>query len=440
MLVGVAAILAVTSVLGGVGEVGVVPGTSDIPHAVAISLADAPTAGSGDSVFGTKTMLGILSQLDPARISQYVQGHSDAVSTLLVNPPAAAKVGAGWAALGAREKDALVNGAPGLIGNLDGVPFSVRNRANTLELNRTISDMETQLKGHLGKGVRLQMQRSLQTLRSVQKAATTPAGGASRSLVILDVSGETRAAIAVGDLATARFVSYLVPGMYFSVEEQVVDWAKTADTLYAEQKQWLRRSFGCRACAGTPGVATVAWIGYQTPQLLNVGGLQLATEGSDYLEHALDGIRALRSGDEPYVTIMAHSYGSTAALMALERHTVAVDALALLGSPGSDAQSVTDLNVANNNVYVGQAGFDPVVHTAFFGSDPGSASYGAIPMGVNGTIDPFGGAELGASTGHNGYFEAGSESMRNLALIGIGQGSLVASGTDTTTQLADGKR
>jgi Alpha/beta hydrolase of unknown function (DUF1023). len=444
VLVGVAAILAMTSVLGGVGEIAVVPSTVsvsvDIPAAVASSLSGAPTAGSGDSVFGSKAMLGILSQLDPGRITRYVQAHPDAVSSMLASPPAATKVSSGWSALDSREKAALVKGAPGLIGNLDGVPFSVRARANSIGLHRAIADTEQQLKGRLGKGIRLQLMRTLETLRSVRQAATAPEGGAKRSLVIFDVSGETRAAIAIGDLSTAQFVSYLVPGMYFSVEQQVVDWATTADSLYTQQKQWLRRAFGCRSCAGTPGVATVAWIGYQTPALLNVGGLQLANEGSDYLEHALDGIRAVRSGDEPYITVMAHSYGSTAALMTLERHTVSVDALALLGSPGSDAQSAAKLSVKNDNVYVAQAGLDPIVHTAFFGSDPGAASYGAMPMGVGGTIDPFGGAALSASTGHNGYFGADSESMRNLALIGIDQGELVVSGAGQTTQLADGSR
>jgi hypothetical protein len=327
-----------------------------------------------------------------------------------------------------------------LVGNLDGVPFAARNRANDIQLRRTIADTRRRLKGELGKGIRLQLQRQLKTLEGVRRAATTPPGHATRSLVILDIGTTTRAAIAIGDLSTARYVSYLVPGMYFSVDQQVQDWTSTADDLHEEQQQWLRRSFGCRACSTTIGVATVAWIGYQTPGLLDVGGLQLATEGAGYLEHALEAVRALRAGDEPYLTVIAHSYGSTAALMALERHTVHVDALALLGSPGSDAQSASALDVTPGNVFVAQAGLDPVVHTAFFGSDPGAPSYGATPIGVTGATDPFGARPLGASTGHNGYFTPGSECMRNLALIGIGKQDLVIEGGRPTTQLADGHR
>lgn len=455
MLVGVAAILAMASVLPGASGIGAAPATNDVAALSAAvssaadsslaapsvsSLADAPTAGSGDSVFSVQSTLGLLTRLNRTHIAEYVQAHPDAVNSLLASPPDAGRMASDWSTLGTHVRNDLISGAPGLVGNLDGVPFAARNRANGIELRRTIADTRRTLKGEIGKGIRLQLQRQLKTLEGVRRAATTPAGHAKRSLVILDVGSTTRAAIAIGDLSTARYVSYLVPGMYFSVDQQVEDWTSTADELHDEQQQWLRRSFGCRACSTTIGVATVAWIGYQTPGLLDVGGLQLATEGAGYLEHALEGVRALRAGDEPYLTVVAHSYGSTAALMALERHTVHVDALALLGSPGSDAQSASDLDVTRGNVFVAQAGLDPVVHTAFFGSDPGSPSYGATPIGVTGATDPFGARPLSASTGHNGYFSPGSECMRNLALIGIGKQNLVIEGGRPTTQLADGHR
>ncbi|MCX7522155.1 alpha/beta hydrolase [Microbacterium sp. STN6] len=409
------------------------------PGAQAHALADPSIAGGGDATFSSKTMLGILGQLDPARVSGYVAAHEEAVSTLITAPPVATSVTAYWSGMNSDQQKALIDGAPRLIGNLDGVPFQARSRANRLQLTRAISDTRARLAGHAGKGVKLQLRHTLDTLLRVKEALKAPAGSPERSLVILDVGTNTRAAIAVGDVSTARYVSYLVPGMYFSVDQQLDDWVSTAENLYTEQRQWLRRSFGCRACAGTPGVAAVAWIGYQTPELLNVGGLALAQEGADYLEHGLEGLRALRAGDEPYVTVIAHSYGSTAALMALQRGSVSVDALALVGSPGSAAQSVHGLDVAGGNVYVGQAGFDPVVHTAFFGSDPGASAYGAIAFGVEGAKDPFGGAALAGSTGHNGYFTAGSESLRNLALIGIGQGGLVTPATGSATQLAAGR-
>jgi pimeloyl-ACP methyl ester carboxylesterase len=173
-------------------------------------------------------------------------------------------------------------------------------------------------------------------------------------------------------------------------------------------------------------VATVAWIGYETPHLLTVGSLDLAYQGANFLTQDIEGLQTLRAGDEPFVSVIAHSYGSTAAMIALQRRSFAIDAFAVVGSPGSAAQSVSELDVRGGNMYVGEAAWDPVVNTAFYGSDPGAASYGAHRMSVDGGTDPITHRQLGASYGHNGYFDVGSESLRNLALIGIDRGGYVS--------------
>jgi len=101
----------------------------------------------------------------------------------------------------------------------------------------------------------------------------------------------------------------------------------------------------------------------------------------------------------------------------------------MVGAPGSPAQSVRQLAVPAHDVFVGQAAWDGVATSGFFGSDPAAPSYGATPLGTSGGLDPVSGAELGPALGHNGYFSAGSEAMRNLALVGIGRGADVTSGT-----------
>jgi pimeloyl-ACP methyl ester carboxylesterase len=148
----------------------------------------------------------------------------------------------------------------------------------------------------------------------------------------------------------------------------------------------------------------------------------------------------MRKGNEPYVSLLAHSYGSTAALMALTEYDFHVDALALVGSPGSAAQSVDELHVRHGNVYVGEADWDPVPNSSFFGSDPGAASYGARPMGVRGTIDVITHERLLGSTGHNEYFSPGTESMRNMALIGIDKGEFVSTSGPSPERAAAASR
>ena len=50
-------------------------------------------------------------------------------------------------------------------------------------------------------------------------------------------------------------------------------------------------------------------------------------------------------------------------------------------------------------------------------------------MGVGGGVDIITKEVLLASSGHNEYFSAGTESMRNFALISIGKGGYVTDGS-----------
>ena len=97
----------------------------------------------------------------------------------------------------------------------------------------------------------------------------------------------------------------------------------------------------------------------------------------------------------------------------------------MVGSPGSPAESVGQLKVRDGNVWVADASWDPVSSTGVFGSQPLSPEYGAHHFGVGGAVDPITGDSLAGSVGHVDYFTNGSESFRNMALIGIGRGGFV---------------
>lgn len=439
MLVGFAAVLTVTSVVSGLTGASVVP--ADLPQPVSavasVSASGVSAAADGSGATGVSdlpsapngrgaavSLLGAVADVDASALPSFLDANRAKLESLLVETPAAADVSRLWKLIDPAKQKLLIQAAPHVIGNLEGVPYAVRGRANSLDLKQTISHVTTRLRSEHGRAERVGLQRQLETLENVEKALSKH-DGVTRTLVGLDPSSDAKAAIVVGDLSTARYVSVLVPGMYMSVGEQIEDWAKVAQEQYDLQTGFLRRVLGPRGGGGAPGVAVVAWIGYQTPVLTNIGGTTLATQGADSLERTLQGIRAIRSADQPFLSVFAHSYGSTATLMALERHTVTVDALALMGSPGSAAQSVGALAVAHGNVFVGEAPMDPIVSSAFFGSDPGSPSYGATPMGVEGAVDPLTHATLTGSSGHNAYFTAGTECMRNLAMIGIDRGDLV---------------
>ncbi len=441
------AMLATTVSLGGVGESTAMPQISVVVSADAVAggpdtrarqvdfapapLIPVPFADSARESAGAAptAMLGRLAALPRERLESFVAQNPQLVAHLLLRPPTARDVSSWWAGLDTSARFDLMAAAPQLVGNLDGIDLSVRDMANRRFLSQQIAALEAQLDSGVGRGVAVAVDGTLHMLEEIAKALRTDAGEPPRTLVTLDTQWPGRAAIAVGDVTTADYVSFLIPGMFFTIDGQVGDWADTATVVYEEQNRWLDRLEG-KTDQGRSTVATVAWIGYQTPHLLNIGSLSLAEEGAIFLANALEGLQSIREGDQPHVAVLAHSYGSTAAMIALQDSGFQVDALAMVGSPGSAAQSAADLAVRGGKIFVGEASGDPVVNTAFYGSDPGAPGYGAKSMSVAGGVDAITRAMLTGSHGHNEYFTPGSESVRNLALIGIDRADLVSVGGD----------
>jgi hypothetical protein len=373
-----------------------------------------------------RALLDQLSGLSGDLVSEFMQQNPKTVANLLANPPSARDVSVWWTTRSSTQQRTLLHDAPAVVGNLNGVPFAVRDQANRTYLSQSLAGLKKQLASTPGRAASAELRARIHTLEQIDKALAGTRSDPHRTLVTVDTSYPGRAAIITGDLDTADYVTYLVPGMFFTIDGQVGDWADTATQLYKDQTAWLKHFAATDPQARNKSVATVAWIGYETPHLLTVGNLDLANQGADYLTRAIEGLQELRGSRQPFVTVIAHSYGSTAAMIALQQHTFQIDALAVVGSPGSAAQSVSELSVRGGNVFVGEAAWDPVVNTAFYGSDPGAPSYGAHPMGVNGGIDPITHKQLRASYGHNEYFVPGSESLRTMALIGIDEGAYVS--------------
>lgn len=400
----------------------------DTPSAV-----DAETSTSAAAVdpaaLPTLRGLSLLQQLSlmPSdSLAEFVANNSDVMADFLASQPSAQDVSQWWATTGIESRSTFLDVAPTLVGNLDGVPFGQRDYANRRSLVQAESSLASLVSN--SSESRSQLVDATHTqhmLEQVADALVAPKGAPARTLLSLDTAGAGTASIVIGDLATADYVSFLVPGMFYTVDGQLVDWTTSAQTLYDTQSEWIAQLGGADPSLADASVATVAWLGYETPSMVNFTSLDLAYEGRDAIAATVNGVRELRATDQPFLTLVAHSYGSTASMMALTDLGIDIDALAVVGSPGSSAQSVADLNVPGDNVYVGEAAWDQIKDSAFFGSDPGSDSFGAHVFSVDGGTDPLTGQPLGGSTGHNEYFTPGCESMRNLALIALGRGYLI---------------
>jgi hypothetical protein len=421
---------------------GILVNPGAITHGIPVSTFEITSSGPNQvrTLSGIALVRGIAS-LSSAQIRKLIATDPQLVTKLLQSPPTARDVASLWTSLDDATRSKLAAAAPRLVGSLDGFPADVRNTANRAWVSQSITALEKQLPSVNGRALAESDEHELHMLKMVESALKPSKGGPSRSLLSADPAGEGKAVVVLGNLQTADYVTYLVPGMFYTVDGQLSAWTGDAADLYAQQKAWLKRLSATDPSAANKTVAVVAWMGYQTPDLTNIGSLDLADQARDALASSVETLQLQRAGNLPYTTIVAHSYGSTAALMALTQYNFSVNALVLVGTPGSSAQSAKDLHVKNTNVWVGSAAWDPVPTSAFFGSDPSAPSYGAHTMGVDGGTDVIAGTKLGQSIGHNDYFDPGSESIRNMALIGIDRAELVMRGdaADKTRTLASAK-
>ncbi|WP_166779615.1 alpha/beta hydrolase [Curtobacterium salicis] len=343
-------------------------------------------------------------------------------ATAMDEPPSTNLVANWWAALSPEARTSLADDAPVVIGNLDGVPYHVRDLANRAVLATGLADptAPTALAAMLG-----------QVRQSLEQAPDDP----RKYLVTLDTRGTGRCAISVGDLDTAGDVSVVVPGIFFSVNGQMVDFTATAGDVYREQATLAPVA----APADGPGVAVLAWMGYRTPGIADFMSLDLAHVGADRLVRTLDGVRSVRNEHEPRLGVVAHSYGSTTAMIALSSGRTRVDSLTMLGSPGSAVASADELGVPRGEVYVGGAHWDPVAGTGFFGTDPGRAAFGAAKLDLAGGSDPADAGDVFRQPfGHNDYLKPGTASLHDVALIALGRGDLVRSGHGSGDDPDDG--
>lgn len=331
------------------------------------------------------------------------------VATVQDDPPTARQVASWWAGLGDDEHQVLETLAPGVVGNLEGVPYAVRDRANRITLTTALDDPATP---------------SAETamLGQVRRSLESAPGDPRRTLVTLDTRGAGRAAIAIGDLTTAADVTVVVPGMFFTVTGQMRDFTDTANDLATEQA-----TLAPLAAAGHGhGVAVVAWMGYRTPDLSNILSLSLAQTGAERLERAVTGLREVRGAEQPRLNIVAHSYGSTTALIALASGRMHADSLTVLGSPGSSVRTASQLAVTRGEVFVGGAHSDPIAGSGYFGTDPGSASFGSTLLDLAGSADTSAAGDVfRRPSGHNDYLKPGTASLHDVALIAVGRGDLV---------------
>jgi hypothetical protein len=230
----------------------------------------------------------------------------------------------------------------------------------------------------------------------------------TQHVLFFNPSGQGVAAMVIGNLATATRVAILVPGSDTTLATFFSRGSSSpGGGALALAAQARRLDPGTR-------LAIIAWLGYPAPAMLSPGVLTSGDAGQGAQELRPLVMALARHGDR--VALLCHSYGSVVCGLAAP-HLPVTD-IAVFGSPGMDASSVASLDT-NARVWAGRESGDPIrfvphvrVLGLGFGADPMSPGFGARIFATG-------------DSGHSGYLDPGSVSLRNLAYIALGDPAAV---------------
>jgi hypothetical protein len=261
--------------------------------------------------------------------------------------------------------------------------------------------------------------KNLPDLQAVDKSVT---GFPDRKLLLLDTkSGEmVHAAVAVGNPDTAEHVSVTTPGLNTTVHGSIAAMSDEATAMQREALHQLSISPGHEL----EGVSTIAWIGYDAPQIpefdetgaslagaWGVSHDDLAKVGAHNLAGFYDGITASHEGVPAELTAIGHSYGSLTTGLALQEpgnHGV-TDAI-FYGSPGIEATTPQELQLPPGHVFTMETPNDPI-QAVYDGPPALKAGAAMLPPPFNsmalsglGALDLTGAGQFGPNPATNPNF------------------------------------
>lgn len=297
-------------------------------------------------------------------------------------PPAGAsaqEVASWWASLSDSDKEWMIQHHPDVIGNLEGVDYTSRDKANRIMLPRRLKEAQAEAAKYeqsLGPrqtgAQKAEMERLRNRVRALKKIEETldreGTDRIPRYLMALDTSGpNVLAAVSQNNPDTADHVGVIVPGMTTNVADSLGDYDDKASTMRKNVKEYTDGS-----------VAIVEYLNYDAPQDVDVISTDKAQAGAQRLAGFLNGLDASREhgAGDAHVTVAAHSYGSTTAgIAATKVGDGVIDDLVQFGSPGSGVQDVGELHVPKGHAWVSAA---PYRHDMVQGVGP-DATFGKNP-------------------------------------------------------------
>ncbi|WP_174720259.1 alpha/beta hydrolase [Streptomyces spongiicola] len=322
------------------------------------------------------------------------------------SPPGA--VARFFSSIGAGQAASLADRHPLVVGNLNGVPVTLRYQANRTALaeERRVEQWRAR-DGRLSAAGRDDASRRVHRYESLLRAG--------RQILAFDPTGKGRVAEVFGDLDRAQRVSVIVPG----VDTDVLTFERSSRRYSAPVGMAQSLYTAERAAAPSVRTAVIAWADYTSPSGVGLDAStgRLAAGGADRLV----ALAAALPG-RAEVSLFCHSYGSVVCGVAAPELPRRVRDMAVAGSPGMRAESAAGLGT-DARVWAMRDADDWIKDVPYLkvgglghGPDPMTPGFGARVLSAAGAV------------GHTGYFEPGTESLSNFAEIGVGSYRTVSCG------------
>ncbi|MFJ1796578.1 alpha/beta hydrolase [Kitasatospora griseola] len=313
-----------------------------------------------------------------------------------------------WKSLTPDQQQSYIALHPEEIGRLDGLPSTVRDQANRLVLEQQLDALKAG--DARGSGMTAEEYNQRETNLRVLKDRLDQRDGSDEQhqlfLLGLDPHGDGRAIVSTGNPDTADHTAVLVPGTGTTLQE------------VPGQIDRIGRLQDSAENAAGPGqkVAVVSWLGYDAPEVdTSVMTTGRAEDGAAGMRQFTDGMRTVQGDHRSHLTVIGHSYGTTAVgAAAAGGQGLQADDIVAIASPGMTTGNAADLHVDPDHFWAGTA------------SDDNISLVTGLTLGPDPTLGSFGGKTIGIDTsGHSGYWDPHSESLAN-------QGKIIAGRTPST--------
>jgi len=347
-----------------------------------------------------------------------------------------------FASLTATEEGLVVAMYPDLVMRLDGAPPAVRYAASDLMIGRRIYGLESASReagerlrdgGLLGFQRRL-LQRYLDMIDG-EVAELDRWLAEDRQILLFDPAGDGRVVEVFGDLATSGNLGVVVPG----ITNDRSNFSVGGGGFRAGARAIHQRA----AELGIDGIATIAWLGYDTPDGADAVLRRAAEAGHEDLIAFVAGLDALDG--RRHIAVIGHSYGSLVTGLAAAEG-IDADEVVFVGSPGTGLRTADDARLAPGGVvWAGLAAGDPIgagvditefltpqdqlkqTVRRLLDSLKGEDALRDLHHGVNPAHESFGAIEFhtDGSVGHSEYFKPDTVTLDNLLYIIAGMDAYV---------------